>query len=78
MKSKEALQIRRDKKRVKEIYGNRCANYDQCGSEETPIIHHIVYRSQEGHGFTHKELENKGNYIPLCWPCERRTHEEAK
>lgn len=76
MGSKEALKIRQDKKRVKEIYGGKCANYAQCGSEEKPIIHHILFRSQEGQ-FPHQEIENKANYIPLCWACERHLHSLA-
>jgi len=78
MASKEQLRIRADKKRVKEIYNNQCANVEQCHSTEKPHIHHIVFRCQEGKNATHQEIENKANYVPLCWFCERKLHEMAK
>jgi len=74
-RSKEATGILADKKRVKEIYGNRCANFEECHSTEKPHIHHILFRSD---GFPRKVTENKANYVALCWKCERKVHEMAK
>ena len=70
-------QIRDDKKRVKEIYQNKCANFDQCQSKEKPHIHHIIFRCQCKDGVPIKQIENKGNYVALCFDCERLTHELA-
>ena len=67
--------VRADKKRVKEIYGGKCANFDQCQSKEKPHIHHIIFRSD---GLSKDVTESKANYIAICWFCERLVHELAR
>lgn len=66
--------LRADKKRVKEIYGNKCANFAQCGNTEKPHIHHILFQSDH---FPKDITENKANYAALCWECEQRVHSLA-
>jgi len=63
--------VRFDKRRVKEIYGNRCANFEQCHNTEKPHIHHILFQRD---GYSKNITESKANYIPLCWECERKVH----
>ena len=74
MKERER-QIVADKRRVKEIYGNRCANFNQCHSTEKVHIHHILFRDDGRHNrVPGEQIEDKGNYIALCRKCEEKVH----
>lgn len=61
-----------EKARIKEIYGNRCANWkDERFSHGGRLtIHHIVFKSDGG-------KNEKGNLIALCEECHSFVHEIA-
>ena len=63
-----------NKRRVKEIYGGKCANWEEPVEHRGRLaIHHIIFRSDN----LPIEKEEKSNYILLCRKCEDHTHEIA-
>ena len=64
-----------NKRRVKEIFGGKCANWEECGSKEKPHIHHLLFKSDL---YPEEITESKSNYIALCNKCERLVHKLAK
>lgn len=59
-----------NKKRVLEIYGGRCANWEDNRfkhGKARPTIHHIIFKKDGG-------TNEKSNLIPLCKSCHRFVH----
>ena len=66
-----------DRRRVFEIYGNKCANFEEPGIHHgKPTIHHIDFKSDKGNLFDNDHtIENKANYPSLCENCQKHLHE---
>ena len=63
-----------NKKRVKEIYGGKCANLAEPVEHRGRLgIHHIIFRKDR----LPIEKEEKSNYILLCRKCEQHLHSMA-
>jgi len=73
MGSKESYTKNRE--RVFEIYGNRCANFDFCGKKSKPTGHHIVFKSDRF--YVEGGKNSKANIIPLCRSCQSLLHSKV-
>jgi hypothetical protein len=86
MASRERTQYLESRERVLEIYGNKCANHEECGNGVHPTTHHIIFKSdvktgelfENGYIQEHHQLNGEENLCPLCENCHHELNQKIE